>query len=357
MNGTISDYGAVFGRWRTWFLMGNQDIHMRYRRSLLGPFWISLSMAVMVLGMALLYGRIFQQEFHEFLYWLSCSFLLWFFVSGMISDGMQIAIEAESQLRSVPIPLPVLAARMVHRNVVIFLHNAVVIAALMVLFGHTLSAVTLMALPGIAVLIGVGFFRGYRPGLGVIGAGFGGYCFFVVFPSLFWTTSVATKAPVDVVFVLDVTGSMQPEMDAVKDGINLFASVLFSRGLDSRIAVIPYRDQFDAEHKRLFTFALELEHELVTLRAAVQGKGIKFKRPAIAKGGPDAKAAVVGRQQSYMDGKKVTALVYDRAKLKAGNKVKGPAIVMEMDSTSVILPKHHGRVDKHGNILIYPDKQ
>lgn len=158
MNGTISDYGAVFGRWRTWFLMGNQDIHMRYRRSLLGPFWISLSMAVMVLGMALLYGRIFQQEFHEFLYWLSCSFLLWFFVSGMISDGMQIAIEAESQLRSVPIPLPVLAARMVHRNVVIFLHNAVVIAALMVLFGHTLSAVTLMALPGIAVLIGVGFF-------------------------------------------------------------------------------------------------------------------------------------------------------------------------------------------------------
>ncbi|MFO0970235.1 MAG: vWA domain-containing protein [Gemmataceae bacterium] len=99
----------------------------------------------------------------------------------------------------------------------------------------------------LAGLIGVGFFRGYRPGLGVIGAGFGGYCFFVVFPSLFWTTSVATKAPVDVVFVLDVTGSMQPEIDAVKDGINLFASVLFSRGLDSRIAVIPYRDQFDAE--------------------------------------------------------------------------------------------------------------
>ena len=41
---------------------------------------------------------------------------------------------------------------------------------------------------------------------------------------------------------------------------------------------------------------LELEHELVTLRAAVQGRGIKFKRPAIAKGGPDPKAAVVGKQ-------------------------------------------------------------
>ncbi len=114
-------------------------------------------------------------------------------------------------------------------------------------------------------------------------------------------------------------------------------------------------DKFDEEHKRLFTFALNLEHELVTLRAAVQGRGITVKRQAIAKGGPDPKAAAVGKQKSYMDGKDVTAIVYDRAKLKAGNKVKGPAIVMEMDSTTVILPKHTGTVDKLGNILIYPD--
>ena len=54
-------------------------------------------------------------------------------------------------------------------------------------------------------------------------------------------------------------------------------------------------------------------------------------------------------------GKDVTAVVYDRAKLLAGNKVRGPAIVMEMDSTTVILPKHTGHVDKSGCILIYPD--
>ncbi|MCB1624404.1 MAG: hydantoinase/oxoprolinase family protein [Pseudomonadales bacterium] len=114
-------------------------------------------------------------------------------------------------------------------------------------------------------------------------------------------------------------------------------------------------DQFDAEHKRLFTFALNLPHELVSLRAAVLGKGISIKRPELPKGGPDPKAAAVGKQASYMDGKSVTATVYDRAKLKAGNKIKGPAIVMEMDSTTVILPKYHGVVDKVGCILIYPD--
>ena len=113
--------------------------------------------------------------------------------------------------------------------------------------------------------------------------------------------------------------------------------------------------KFDAEHKRLFTFALPLEHEVVTLRAAVQGRGVKLKRARIAAGSADPKAAVVGKQASYMDGRNVVAPVYDRARLKAGNKIKGPAIVIEMDSTTVILPKHHGKVDKLGNILLYPD--
>jgi N-methylhydantoinase A len=113
---------------------------------------------------------------------------------------------------------------------------------------------------------------------------------------------------------------------------------------------------FDAEHKRLFTFALPLEHEFVALRAVVQGRGIRVKRPAIARGSRDPKAAAVGRQAVYIDRRKMQATVYDRAKLRAGNRVKGPAIVIEMDSTTVVLPRHTGLVDRLGNILIYPDK-
>ena len=115
------------------------------------------------------------------------------------------------------------------------------------------------------------------------------------------------------------------------------------------------RKPFDAEHTRLFTFALPLEHEFVALRAVVTGKGINIRRQVIAKGGTSPAAAAVGKQKSYMVGKDCTATVYDRALLKAGNRIAGPAIVMEMDSTSVILPKHHGKVDVYGNILIYPD--
>jgi N-methylhydantoinase A len=60
-------------------------------------------------------------------------------------------------------------------------------------------------------------------------------------------------------------------------------------------------EAFDAEHKRLFTFALPLEHEMVALRAAVQGKGTSVKRPLIAAGGTSPKAAAIGEHKP-MDG-------------------------------------------------------
>jgi N-methylhydantoinase A len=136
-------------------------------------------------------------------------------------------------------------------------------------------------------------------------------------------------------------------------GLRLNVSVdiqeLKDRGLDA------LSDKFDAEHKRLFTFALPHEHEIVTLRAAVRGKGITLERPRVAQGGTSPKAAAVGTQPAYMDAKKVSATVYERSKLAAGNVVSGPAIVMEMDSTTVILPAHQGLVDDFGNILIYAE--
>jgi N-methylhydantoinase A len=151
----------------------------------------------------------------------------------------------------------------------------------------------------------------------------------------------------------DIETTYQVDVRYHGQGLRLTVNVTM-KDLEKR-GLAAISEQFDAEHKRLFTFALKLEHELVTLRAAVQGQGIRIKRHLAPKGGPDPKAAAVGKQSCYMDGKTVSAVVYDRAGLKAGNKVKGPAIVMEMDSTTVILPKHHGVVDKYGNILIYPD--
>jgi N-methylhydantoinase A len=131
--------------------------------------------------------------------------------------------------------------------------------------------------------------------------------------------------------------------------VNIDVQELETRGLEA------LSGKFDAEHKRLFTFALPHEHEIVTLRAAVRGKGIALERPKVPQGSASPHGAAVGTQAAYMDGTKVSATVYQRSKLAAGNIVEGPAIVMEMDSTTVILPAHRGVVDNLGNILIYPE--
>jgi N-methylhydantoinase A len=151
----------------------------------------------------------------------------------------------------------------------------------------------------------------------------------------------------------DMRTSYQVEVRYRGQGLRLSVDVELEE-LERR-GLIAISEKFDAEHKRLFTFTLSLDHELVTLRAAVRGKSIEIERPAVKRGGKDPQAAEVATQAAYMEGKDLTARVYDRAKLEAGNVIAGPAIVMEMDSTSVILPGHRGHVDALGNMLIYPD--
>jgi len=151
----------------------------------------------------------------------------------------------------------------------------------------------------------------------------------------------------------DMQTSFQVDVRYRGQGLRLSVDVRLDE-LEQR-GLLAISEKFDAEHKRLFTFTLSLEHELVTLRAAVRGKSIQVERPAVKRGGKDPKPAEVASQAVFMEGKSLSARVYDRAKREAGNVMSGPAIVMEMDSTTVILPEHRGHVDAHGNILIYPD--
>jgi N-methylhydantoinase A len=112
--------------------------------------------------------------------------------------------------------------------------------------------------------------------------------------------------------------------------------------------------RFDAEHEQLFTFALDAEHELVGLRAVVQGAEKSFVNASSDAGGEDSSAARLQETRIYADGAWREGHIYDRSKLVPGNRVSGPAIVLEMDATSVILPGHVGVIDHVGNILIWP---
>lgn len=110
--------------------------------------------------------------------------------------------------------------------------------------------------------------------------------------------------------------------------------------------------RFDEEHHRLFTFNMDSEHEIVNLRAVALGQALDLPAAQLPVGNGDPSDAKIRGHELYMDGRMQPAVIYDRAKLKAQDVIQGPAIVIEMDSTTLIEADCIATVDSVGNILI-----
>ncbi len=114
---------------------------------------------------------------------------------------------------------------------------------------------------------------------------------------------------------------------------------------------------FDSEHERLFSFLLNTDHELVNARASVSGPRPEIAATLLPDGNGDAAAARTGTSKVYVQGAFAEAPIYDRLKLRAGDVLAGPAIVVEMDSTTLVLPGHSATTHPSGSLLIRPDSK
>jgi N-methylhydantoinase A len=112
--------------------------------------------------------------------------------------------------------------------------------------------------------------------------------------------------------------------------------------------------RFDAEHDRLFSFLLRVDHELVNARATVTGPRPRVTPEPLAEGNGDPAGALLDTHPIRVSGEDVSARIYDRGRLCAGDLVTGPAIITEMDSTTLVLPEHAARVHPTGSLLINP---
>ena len=114
------------------------------------------------------------------------------------------------------------------------------------------------------------------------------------------------------------------------------------------------KNRFDEEHNRLFTFNMDTPHEIVNLRAVALGKAPALPAAELPRGNGDPSEAKIRDHTLWMDGAEQAAVIYDRAKLKQGDIIPGPAIIIEMDSTTLVETQCVARVDPVGNILINP---
>ncbi len=112
--------------------------------------------------------------------------------------------------------------------------------------------------------------------------------------------------------------------------------------------------RFDEEHRRLFTFNMESDHEIVNLRAVALGPALDLQAAPLPQGDGDPREAKLRDHELWVDGALRPAVIYERSRLRAGDMIPGPAIIVEMDSTTLIEADCVGTVDAVGNILINP---
>ena len=136
-----------------WITFAWNDIKVRYRRSRIGQFWITLSIAIFILGVGLFYSQVLNTPVDEYLPDLACGFILWNLMSSIFIEGCQSYIEAIPIIQQQKLPLILFPIRVVARNSIIFLHNFILIPVIWLMFGYGSFAYLPFAIGGLFLLL------------------------------------------------------------------------------------------------------------------------------------------------------------------------------------------------------------
>jgi lipopolysaccharide transport system permease protein len=146
-----ADLAEAAGLWRLCWSLAWLDIRLRYRGSILGPLWLTLSTGLMVGAMGALYAIILHTPARDYVPYLALSLVLWNFLSVLVTDSCFGYTFAEGMIRTVRMPYSLYAARIVLRNLLVLGHNIVVVLVVDLVLWRWPGPVAVLALPAMAL--------------------------------------------------------------------------------------------------------------------------------------------------------------------------------------------------------------
>src|SRR5882757_5685225 len=161
----VQDLADGARAYHIWGRLGWQDILQRYRRSLLGPFWITISAAAMIGGIGFLYSQLLHQQTEQYVPFLAVGMLVWFFLAALINDSCVVFTSAEQFIKQVKLPLTVHVWRLVWRNLIVFGHNILILVPVFIYYRVSVGPSALLGLAGVMLLAINGFIFGIVLGL------------------------------------------------------------------------------------------------------------------------------------------------------------------------------------------------
>src|SRR5260364_408539 len=149
----VHDIRESFSHTQLWLWTGLQDIKLRYRRSALGPWWLTISTGILVAAMGILYAGIFKHTISDYLPNFAVSYIFWIFFSGQINESATAFTQFENILKQTRIPLLSCVLRILTRHVIILLHNALIILIAFMIFGFKFSLNLIYFLPAFFIFL------------------------------------------------------------------------------------------------------------------------------------------------------------------------------------------------------------
>lgn len=164
------DLRRSVGAVHIWGMLGWQEIRLRYRRSTLGPLWLTLGTGVMIAAMGPLYGKLLNQDMSAYLPLLAIGLIVWNLLAALVNESCTAFIVAESLIKQMDLPLSIHVLRGVWKNTIIFGHNFIVLLVVLLIFPQAWGW-NILLLPLSLLLI---VFNGWWAGLflGMAGARF-----------------------------------------------------------------------------------------------------------------------------------------------------------------------------------------
>lgn len=153
-----------------WLTMGWYDVRQRYSRSVFGPFWVTISLAVFVAGLGVTYAALFRVPVATFLPYVTVGMVLWSLITALLNEGAATFTAATAAIKQMPAPIGIHVLRVVWRNLIILAHNAVIVLVVLAACGVRPGWTAFAALPGLALLVANGI--GWSVTLGLVGARF-----------------------------------------------------------------------------------------------------------------------------------------------------------------------------------------
>tara|TARA_B100000925_G_C21999564_1_gene470589 strand:- start:1420 stop:2199 length:780 start_codon:yes stop_codon:yes gene_type:complete len=125
------------------YYLGYVDVKLKYRRSLFGPWWLTISTLIFIIMLSFLWSKVFSYESDDFLLYFSIGFIIWLWISNQLIEASNGYGPYQGIIKQIKVNPILFTLRMNIKNFILFLHNSIVILIILIYLNREINLVSL----------------------------------------------------------------------------------------------------------------------------------------------------------------------------------------------------------------------